>query len=209
MDFIPFELFISAFISFFVIVDPFGTAAVFISLTQRLDKAVQKQIAFKAVAIAIAILIMFCLIGDTLLSYMHVSIDAFRVTGGLLLFVTAFRMIMGFHDPDQMESESASYKDHSTIAVFPLAIPLLAGPGTITAAMLFTAEAQTTIDYTVIFATIIIVQAIALISLLGAGRLAKFFGPTGNSIIARLMGILLAAMAVQFIADGIKGIFSL
>lgn len=128
MDFIPFELFVAAFISFFVIVDPFGSSAVFVTLTQKLGKKVQKQIAFKAVSIAIAILIIFCLIGDALLSYMHVSLDAFRVTGGLLLFVTAFRMIMGFHDPDQLESESTAYKDQSSIAVFPLAIPLLAGP---------------------------------------------------------------------------------
>lgn len=209
MDFIPFELFLAAFISLFVIVDPFGTAAVFVSLTQKFGKTVQKQIAVKAVSIAIAILIIFCLIGDALLSYMHVSLDAFRVTGGLLLFVTAFRMIMGFHDPDQLDSESTAYKDQSSIAVFPLAIPLLAGPGAITAALLFTAEAQTTIDYAVVITTIILVQAIALTSLLGAAKLAKFFGPTGNSIIARIMGILLAAMAVQFIADGIKGIFSL
>ena len=209
MDFIPFELFIAAFISFFVIVDPFGTSAVFISLTQKLSKTVQRQIAVKAISIAIVILITFCLIGGALLNYMNVSLDAFRVTGGLLLFVTAFRMIMGFHDPDQLDSESTAYKDQSSIAVFPLAIPLLAGPGAITAALLFTAEAQTTIDYTVVISTIILVQIIALISLLGAAKLAKFFGPTGNSIIARIMGILLAAMAVQFITDGIKEIFSL
>ena len=209
MSFIPFELFITAFISFFVVVDPFGTSAVFVSLTQKLDKEIQKKIAFKAVSIAIAILIIFCMIGDALLHYMHVSLSAFRVTGGLLLFVTAFRMIMGFHDPDQLESENTAYKDQSSIAVFPLAIPLLAGPGTITAALLFTAEAQTTSDYTIVITTIILVQGIALLSLLGAGKIAGFFGPTGNSIIARIMGILLAAMAVQFVADGIKGLFLL
>ena len=198
------ELFLTAFISFFVVVDPFGTSAVFVSLTQKLERALQKKIAIKAVAIATSILIVFCLIGDALLSYMHVSLDAFRVTGGLLLFVTAFRMIMGFHDPDQLESESGTYKDHTSIAVFPLSIPLLAGPGTITAALLFTAEAQTSLDYTIVICTIIF-----LLSLLFAGKTAKIFGATGNSIIARVMGILLAAMAVQFVADGIKGIFSL
>lgn len=203
------ELFLTAFISFFVVVDPFGTSAVFVSLTQKLERTLQKKIAIKAVAIATSILIVFCLIGDALLSYMHVSLDAFRVTGGLLLFVTAFRMIMGFHDPDQLESESGTYKDHTSIAVFPLSIPLLAGPGTITAALLFTAEAQTSIDYTIVIFTIILVQIISLLSLLFAGKTAKIFGATGNSIIARVMGILLAAMAVQFVADGIKGIFSL
>lgn len=206
---LPIELFLTAFISFFVVVDPFGTSAVFASLTQKLSDKEQKTIAIKAVSIAIGILITFCLAGQALLDYMNVSLDAFRVTGGLLLFVTAFRMIMGFHDPDQLESENTTYKDHSSIAVFPLAIPLLAGPGTITAALLFTTEAQSYIDYSVVIFTIILVQFIALLSLLGAGKLGKFFGPTGNSIIARIMGILLAAMAVQFIIDGLKAIFSL
>ena len=203
------ELFLTAFISFFVVVDPFGTAAVFVSLTQKLGRDLQKKIALKAVIIAVCILVLFCLIGDALLNYMHVSIDAFRVTGGLLLFVTAFRMIMGFHDPDQLESENTAYKDHSSIAVFPLAIPLLAGPGTITAALLFTAEAQSMGDYSIVIGTIILIQMIALFSLLFAGKISGFFGATGNSIIARVMGILLAAMAVQFVADGIKEIFSL
>ena len=206
---IPLELFLSAFISFFVVVDPFGTSAVFATLTQKLSDKEQRSIAVKAIILAITILIIFCLIGQALLNYMNVSLDAFRITGGLLLFVTAFRMIMGFHDPDQLESENTSYKDHSSIAVFPLAIPLLAGPGTITAALLFTTQAQSTLDYAVVIFTIILVQFIALLSLLGAGKLSRFFGPTGDSIIARIMGILLAAMAVQFIIDGTKAIFSL
>lgn len=205
----PFELFLSAFISFFVVVDPFGTSAVFASLTQKKSADIQRKIAFKAVTIAIFILIAFCLVGEFLLKYLHVSLDAFRVTGGLLLFVTAFRMIMGYHDPDQLESENTTYKDQSSIAVFPLAIPLLAGPGTITAALLFTTQAQSYMDYSIIIATIILVQGIALFSLLGASKLTQFFGATGNSIIARIMGVLLAAMAVQFIVDGIKQIFSL
>lgn len=206
---IPFELLLSALISFFVVVDPFGTSAVFVSITQNLSQADKSKIALKAVLLAISILIVFSLIGQILLNYLSVSLDAFRITGGLLLFVTAFRMIMGYHDPDTLESENTAYKDQSSIAVFPLAIPLLAGPGTITAAMLFTAEAQNYTEYGIVLITIVLVQIIALFTLIGAGRLVDVLGTMGNSIIARIMGILLAAMAVQFIIDGTKSVFSL
>ena len=198
------ELFLSAFVSLFVIVDPFGTAAVFVTLSQKAKEEDKKRVAIKATIIASIILIIFCLIGHALLNYMHVSLPAFRVAGGLLLFVTAFRMIMGFHDPDQLESDKSVYKDISDIAVFPLTIPLLAGPGVMTAALMFTTAAQNIMEYSLVVFVIILVQLIALCSLLGANALCKFFGPTGNGIIARVMGILLAAMAIQFIADGIK-----
>ena len=200
-------LFISAFISLFVVVDPFGTSAVFISLTKGLDKKQQTRIAGKAVTIAVVLLIAFCLAGHFILDYMGVSLDAFRVAGGLLLFVTAFRMIMGFHDQDQIESGQSSYKDRSNIAVFPLAIPLLAGPGTMTAALMFSTSAGDFAGSLVVLSVILLVQGTALISLLAASRLSAFFGETGNSIIARVMGVLLAAMAVQFVADGIISLF--
>lgn len=204
MDAFPLELFLSAFVSLFVVVDPFGTAAVFATLTQKAEAKVQRQIAIKGAVLAALIIIGFCLIGRFLLDYMHVSLDAFRVAGGMLLFVTAFRMIMGFHDPDQLQSEKSAYRDLSNIAVFPLAIPLLGGPGTMTAALMFTTAADGAFQYGLVLGVIVLVQLIALASLLGAGALSRFFGPTGNGIIARIMGILLAAMAVQFVADGIK-----
>lgn len=203
----PLELFLSAFVSLFVVVDPFGTAAVFATLTQRAGAEEQRRIAIKAATLAAIIIISFCLVGRYLIEYMHVSLPAFRVAGGILLFVTAFRMIMGFHDPDQLESESSAYRDLSNIAVFPLAIPLLGGPGTMTAALMFTTSAGNGFEYGLVLAVIVLVQLIALASLLGAGWLSRFFGPTGNGIIARIMGILLAAMAVQFVADGLKDLF--
>ena len=200
----PFELLLSAFISLFVVVDPFGTAAVFAALTQKVGADEKRKVAVKGAMLAIIILTGFCLVGHWLLQYMHVSLSAFRVAGGLLLFVTAFRMIMGFHDPDQLNSEKSTYKDLSNMAVFPLAIPLLAGPGTMTAALMFTTAAQNVFEYVLVILTIVAVELMALGSLLGASALNRFFGPTGNGIIARVMGILLAAMAVQFVADGLK-----
>ncbi|MFN3827686.1 MAG: MarC family protein [Micavibrio sp.] len=204
-----FELFLSAFVSLFVVVDPFGTAAVFAVLTSAMTQKQKFYIALKAMIIAISILLIFSYVGKALLDYMHISLPAFRVAGGALLFVTAFRMIMGYHDPDQLESETTIYKDRSDIAVFPLAIPMHAGPGVMTAVIMFSTAAQDFVSHLQVAAAIVLVQILALFSLLGAGVLSRFFGATGNSIIARVMGILLAAMAVQFIADGITELFRL
>jgi multiple antibiotic resistance protein len=201
--------FLSAFVSMFVVVDPFGTAAVFLALTQKMTAAMQRKIAVKAVSIALLILLGFSLLGEPLLEHMGISLPAFRVAGGLLLFVTAFRMIMGYHDPDQLNSEKTSYKDLSAIAVFPLAIPMLSGPGTITAMVMFSTAARTPLDYAGVVAATILVQAIALACLIGAGALSRFLGPTGYGIITRVMGILLAALSVQFISDGLHGLFHL
>lgn len=209
LEFIP-DIFVSALVSFFVIVDPFGSAAVFASITKRMDGSTRKRIALKAVSIAVCLVITFSLMGEALLSYMGVSISAFRVAGGILLFVTAFRMIMGYHDPDQLESEdNTTYKNREDIAVFPMAIPILAGPGVMTTGLVFSTSAQSHSDYIYIFGAIIAVQILALISLLGAQKITKFFGETGNSIIARVMGILLAAMSIQLIADGVADLLHL
>src|SRR4051812_9875269 len=113
-----FDLFVSAFVSLFVIADPFGTSAVFSILTAKVDAPRQRKIAVKAVLIATCVLICFTLAGKYLLDHMHISLPAFRTAGGLLLFVTAFRMIMGFHDPNQLESENTTYHDRTDIAVF-------------------------------------------------------------------------------------------
>lgn len=201
----PFDLFLSAFVSLFVIVDPFGTAAVFVSLSQGMADGERKRIIIKGVGIAFSLIVIFSVCGAFLLHHMGISLHAFRVAGGLLLFITAFRMIMGYHDPDSLESK-ASYRDRSSLAVFPLAIPLLAGPGVLTATVMFTTTAGTVTGYFIVMGAITIVMSIALLSLLGAVRLTRFFGPTGNSIIARIMGILLAAMSVQFISDGARGL---
>ena len=198
--------FISTLIALFVIVDPFGTAAVFAALTQGQPAAHTRRIAFKAVVIAIGLLLFFGFAGQSLLDYMGISLPAFRIAGGMLLFVTAFRMLMGFHDPDHLNSEDTAYADRSDIAVFPLAIPMLAGPGCITAVLLhMTAPGGMTNTLSVTLA-IIAVEILAFFCLIGAARLVLIFGSTGTGILARVMGILLAAMAIQFISDGVHQI---
>ncbi len=191
----------------FVVVDPLGTAAVFAALTRGMDIAAQRRIAVKGVIIAAAILTTFSLVGEMLLHNMNISLPAFRVAGGLLLFVTAFRMIMGLHDPDQINSGKSAYRDRSDISVFPLAIPLLAGPGCMTAITMFATASHNMVEYGEVMVATYLVLGIALGCLFGAGMLGRFFGPTGYGIITRVMGILLAAMAVQFIADGLLELF--
>jgi len=204
-----FDLFISAFVSLFVIVDPLGTSVVYSSLTKGMNSPELYKTAIKAVTIAIAILVVFCFIGQPLLHHLGISMSAFRIAGGLLLFITAFRMIMGFHDPDQLESARQNHSKEDDIAIFPMAIPLLAGPGTITATLMFSTSALSSIELATIIGVVIIVQLIALVSLLLSPQLMKLMGKTGNGVMARIMGILLAAMSVQFIADGFVEIFKI
>ncbi len=192
-----------ALVTLFVIVDPFGSAAVFSALMGGQPAEVARKTAFRASLIAGVILIAFGLIGDALLHHLGISIGAFRIAGGLLLFVTAFRMLMGFHDPDQLESEEKSaYSDRTDVAIFPLAIPLLAGPGGMTASILHMTAVHTIDGKLIVIAAIVVVELIALFSMLGADRLVRLFGSSGSSLLVRIMGVLMAAMAVQFMIDG-------
>ncbi len=196
------ELFLTAFVGLFVLVDPFGTTAVFMSLSKGIPSDQSKKICVKAFIIALTLLIGFSFLGNHLLSYMGVSLAALKVAGGLLLFTTAFRMITGFHDPDQLEHEGGLYKDRSDIAAFPLAIPLLAGPGVLTGGLMFIGQAHDLISYGYVILAMVLVQLIALLCLFYSKALNKILGRTGESIIGRIMGVLMAAMAVQFFAEG-------
>lgn len=197
------EIFLACFISLFVIVDPLGTAAVFSALTRKTtDKIQLRNIALQAAFIATTLLIFFGFFGQFLLQKMGISLDAFRIAGGLLIFVTAFRMIMGFHQSDSIDSKDSCYKDISNIAVFPLAIPLLAGPGCMTAVILNMNNAHDFESKLIIILAIVVVEISALICMLFASKIIKVVGETASSILARLMGIILAALSVQFIADG-------
>ena len=202
------DIFLAAFITLFVIVDPLGTSAVFPSLVRNYKAEQVRIIAFKAAIVSSFILILFGIGGQALLTYLGISIPAFRIAGGLLLFVTGFRMIMGFHDQDQVESEKNVYSDKSDVAIFPLAVPLLAGPGSMTATLLHMTKAESFTDKGMIVGAIIAVQLIALVSMLGAEKLVRFFGPTGSTLLARLVGILMAAMAIQFLIDGVRQILA-
>ena len=203
-----FDVFLSAFIALFVVVDPIGTSGIFAVLTRRMSQSTGRVIAIKAGVIAAGLLIVFGFIGSWLLSQLGITLAAFRIAGGLLLFVTAFRMIMGFHDPDQLESEKSAYGREENIAVFPLAIPLLSGPGCMTAVLLhMTAQPDNYLAKVSVIAAIIAIEILAVFMMLGSRKVIKIVGDTGSSLLARVMGILLAALSVQFVVDGIRVLF--
>lgn len=205
----PIEFFVAAFITLFVVADPVGSAAVFSALTQRMNSFHSRQVAIKAVMTALALYAFFGFFGMKLLSYMHISLDAFKVAGGLLLFVTAFRMIMGSHDQAALQSdENNVYTDHSHLAVFPLAIPLLAGPGCLTTLLLLLSASKSAMHELAICLAVVLVQLVALAMFLMADKVKKLIGPGLMIMIARVMGILLASMAVQFITDAGKNLLA-
>lgn len=202
------DLFVASFISLFVIIDPLGSASVFAAITKNFDARDSRYIALKGVAIAATLLLVFAFIGEALLHHLGISISAFRVAGGALLFVTAFQMIMGSQGPDQFAANIvAEGKSHlSALSVFPIAIPLLAGPGCMTAVVLHASDAQNFTGVAVVGGAVLLVQAIALMAMLMSVKIVSIIGDTGSSIAARIVGILLAALSVQFVADGLRGL---
>lgn len=199
-----FEIFINAFITLTVIVDPVGTAAVFCGMTAGYRPDHFRRTAFRATSIAFGLLLFFGLFGSALLAKLGIGLPSFRIAGGILLFVTAFRMLFGQPQPESVSRDAATYEEHD-IAVFPIAIPLLAGPGCMTAIILLTSRAQGTADTLAVFAALVATHLAALVCLLAAAPIQRLLGSSGVNILARVMGVILAAMSVQFVADGLRG----
>lgn len=202
------ELFLSALVTLTVIIDPLGTAAVYGVLTTAMSSEQARAVARKAVTVAALVLLSFGLFGAALIKQLGISLEAFRIAGGILLFVIAFRMLMGHHDQHNIEDDKSAYStraERGKVAVFPLAIPLLSGPGCMTAMILLANQSPAWSDRGIVFAAMFTALAGAYFAMLAANRIMRVFGEEGIQIIARLMGILLAALAIQFIADGIKG----
>lgn len=199
----PIDLLVSSFVTLFVIVDPIGTAAVFAGLSRNLSYAKTRRTALTAITVSTLAMIVMAFIGEWLLEAVGITMPALRIAGGLLLFVTAYRMVML---GESAESGGVTEERSQDIAIFPLAIPLLAGPGCITATILI-ANRSAEAGYPLItLIAILAVQATALLCLLGAVQLMKVLGSGLVQVIARLLGILLAALSIQFIADGIRQI---
>jgi multiple antibiotic resistance protein len=198
MNDFPFHLFVTSFIALFVVVDPVGTSALFAVLTAKMERAAQRRIAVKAALLATFILIAICLIGRAILDYINVSAAAFHIGAAVLLILAAGRIVLGFGSPDK-----AHFGKAGGLSLFPFAMPLLAGPCCITAALMFASEAHSYKDYATLFGVIAAVEAIALCSMLFAAKITRAFGADGTGILARIMGVFLAAIAMQFLADGV------
>jgi multiple antibiotic resistance protein len=203
------EYFLAALTTLMVTVDPPGLAPIFLSLTVGLTPAERRNVALRATIIAGAIMLGFAFFGQPVLGALGIGFPAFRIAGGLLLFWIAFEMIFELRGRRKNNvARTAIDEDHiRNIAAFPLAIPLMAGPGTITATMLIAGSAGGDgMKLGALVAVIALVSISCLAVFLIADRLSKILGVTGNLVLTRLLGVILAALAVQFVIDGIKAV---
>jgi len=206
----PFEFLVSALVTLLVVVDPVGLTPAFLGVTAGLPRASRRQVAVRAALIAFAILAGSALIGDWLLRMLSISLPAFRIAGGLLLFSIASEMVFGLRITRQSEAAEEAVEEHvRNIAAFPLAIPLMAGPGAITATLLLASRAGgDPLRIASLIAIIAIVMLACLIVFFAATRIERWLGVTGNTVLSRLLGVLLAALAVQFVIDGVKAVMA-
>lgn len=201
----PGELFYS-FVALLIIVDPVGVAAIFAALTSGESKAYRRRMAIRGSVIAGGIMLAFAFAGDFLLRAMGISLPAFRIAGGVLLFLLATDMLLarpsGIRATTLAEREEAAQKQD--ISVFPVAIPLLAGPGALTSILLLMGKATTTTAQAGVIAVLFAVMSLTLITLLFAGQVMRLLGVTGANVVSRVLGIILAALAAQLVIDGVR-----
>ena len=206
----PLDFTISALVTLFVVVDPIGLAPTFLAVTEGLPRRAKWSVALRASIIAGAILIGVALLGDWLFRTLGISLPAFRIAGGLLLFAIAFEMVFGIRMRRESQAAEEAVEEHvRNIAAFPLAIPLLAGPGAITATVLLAGRAAGNLLLTgLLLAVVVFVAASCFIAFVLAGRISHMLGLTGNIVLSRLLGVLLAALAVQYVVDGIRALLA-
>jgi multiple antibiotic resistance protein len=201
-----FVTFASTFTALFAIVDPFAMIPVYLSLTDRYSAQERTKVVKKATLIATGILVLFALSGEGIFRLFGISIPAFRIAGGILLLLLGIEQLQATRERVKSEEETESYA-RDDISIFPLAVPLLAGPGAISTVVLKASETTTFLGYTWLVTAIILVFLISFYLLKSAPYLFRHLGKTGVNLVTRLMGILLTAIAVQFIIDGIRGVW--
>lgn len=203
------ELFISAFITLFVIIDPPGCAPIYAGLTHGASPAQTRNMAIRASVIAGVILLGFAMFGEALLAALHIELDSFRIAGGIMLFWIALEMVFEKRTQrrEQRAEKVASTPEIEDVSVFPMAMPMLAGPGAIAAIMLLMNNAETIEQTVVVLAALGSVLVITMIALIAASPLMRLFGDRVEAVITRLLGVLLAALAAQYIIDGLRGAF--
>lgn len=203
------ELFGSALITFLVIIDPPGCAPIFASLTRDASPAERRAMAIRSCLIAWFILMFFALLGKPMLGALGIDLASFRIAGGILLFYIAVEMVFEKRT-ERRETRADSIKGtpHADdISVFPMAIPMIAGPGSIASAMLWVSHAETRLHVGIVLAAITIVILLTVVTLLAAGPLMRLIGERIEAMITRLLGVILSALAAQFVVDGLRQSF--
>ena len=196
-----FDVLLNAFVTLFVTIDPIGLAPLFLGLTDGMTRRQRFSVGLRACIIAFCLLTLFLFAGNAILDKLGITIHAFRVAGGLLLFFIAFEMVFGRRQERKEKSsrEAITKDDIANIAVFPLALPLIAGPGAISAAVLLSTQEGGTLEWQLVLTLVILVIVLlSLLSFIAAGAIDRFLGYTGRMILTRLLGVLLAALSVQF-----------
>jgi multiple antibiotic resistance protein len=191
---------ITAFTALFVVIDPIGLAPIFVAMTAGMTPQLRRAIAIRACVIAAGLLIAFALLGESILTFLGISMPAFRIAGGLLLFLTALEMLFEKRQPKR---EGRADEPTSDPSVFPLALPLIAGPGAIATMILLTDNASA-IGSVQAIGVMLVVIAVVFGFFLLATPLERLLGHTGTNVVTRLLGMLLAALSVQFVLDGLS-----
>ena len=208
------EAIFASFITLFVVIDPIGLVPLFLALTPNATKAQRRIIAGRAVFVGFVILLAFGLLGDELLRFLGISLAAFRMAGGLLLFVIALEMLFEKHherrernvtDQTDAEAEALPQDDLDDVSVFPLGIPLIAGPGAITSIILLMNEQQGSLSaQSMVMGVMIGIMLLTLVLFLIAGAISHYISPMVTRAVTRVLSVILAALALQFILDGVR-----
>lgn len=203
------DLFISAFITFFVVIDPPGCAPIYASLTKGASAQQRRSMAIRAAFIAAIILFVFALFGEDLLGALHIELNSFRIAGGVMLFLIAIDMV--FEKRTERREERAQKiietPEIEDVSVFPMAMPMIAGPGSIASVMLLMSQNEGLDRSLVVLGALSMVLALTLIALLAAGPIMRVLGAKAEAVITRLLGVLLGALAAQFVIDGLRASF--
>ena len=211
------SLFLSAFVTFFVVIDPPGCAPIFASLTSGSSAPHRRAMAVRSTMVASGILLGFALFGEDLLRVLGISLAAFRIAGGIMLFLIALEMVFEKRTQRREErAEEISKKaadehrplEEEDISVFPMAIPMIAGPGSIATVMLLTGRSEGLEQSLVVLAALASILLLMMLGLLAAGPLMRVLGPKIEAMVTRVLGVILAALAAQFVIDGIKASFA-
>ncbi|EPX81927.1 MarC family protein [Salipiger mucosus] len=199
---------VSAFATLFVVIDPVGLTPIFIALTPGADSRHRRGVALRACLIALLVLTLFTFFGTAVLGFIGISMPAFRIAGGILLFLTALDML--FERRTKRRSDKADDDDAlPDPSVFPIAIPLIAGPGAIASMILLAGRADGALEMTAVMGVLLCVLALVLLLFLSAGLVERALGGIGITVVTRLLGMLLAALSVQFVIDGLRDVGAL
>jgi multiple antibiotic resistance protein len=203
------DLFLSAFTTFFVVIDPLGCAPIYASLTSGASNQQRRSMAIRATCVSTGILFVFALFGEKLLAALHIELNSFRIAGGIMLFLIAIDMV--FEKRTERREERAQKiietPEIEDVSIFPMAMPMIAGPGSIASVMLIMAQNDGIERGGVILSALVAVLALTLFALLAAGPIMRVLGSNAEAVITRVLGVLLGALAAQFVIDGLRASF--